>query len=97
MIFCEKRIAKKGEWKTNVALGAKAVSHKPSKAMIEYAIKASEACKCDIAGVDMVIGPDGKAKIIEVNSFPYFHGAEKICKANIAKPIINYAIRKAKR
>jgi len=97
VVFTLKRIAKKGEWKTNIALGGKCEIGKPSKKMKEYAIRAAEATKCDVAGVDMVIDPDGKAKVLEVNTFPYFHASETKCGQNIAKKIIDLAIRKAKR
>lgn len=97
VVFTLKRIAKKGDWKCNIAQGAGCEIGKPSKNMIEYAIRAAEACKCDVAGVDMVIDREGKAKVLEVNSFPYFKASETKCKQNIAKEIIKCAIRKAKR
>jgi len=96
VVGCMKRIAKLGEWKTNVHLGSKLVNHKPSKEMKEIAIKAAEAVKAGYAGVDIILD-EGKPKVLEVNSMAFMQGIEKATKKNIAGEIIKYAVRLAKR
>lgn len=97
VIFSYKRIAKKGAWKTNISLGSSCVVAKPNKQMKEIALKAADATKCDVSGVDIVINPEGKMFVIEVNSFPFFKAPETRLKQNIAKQIIQFAKKQAKR
>lgn len=90
-----KRKAKPGEWKANIALGGTPLPYKPSQEVKEIAIKSSEAVKAGVCGVDLMIHDDAP-KVIEVNHNPQFKGLEQVSK-NIAKEIMKFTIRKAKR
>jgi ribosomal protein S6--L-glutamate ligase len=95
VIGAEKRIAKPGEWKTNVSLGASVENYSPPKEIKEIAVKSAESVKGDCIGVDMII-KENKPYIIELNCFPYFKGLEKATGKNIGKKIIASAVRKAR-
>ncbi len=61
-----KRVAAEGEWRTNVALGARRVPIEPSRDAAELALAAAEALGADLVGVDLL--PDrGGWTILELN------------------------------
>ena len=67
VIGAVKRVARPGEWRTNVALGAARVRVDPSPAACELAIAAATAIGADLVGVDLLpIGP-GQYVVLELN------------------------------
>lgn len=62
-----RRIARDGEWRTNVALGARRVPLDPPPAAIELAVAAADALGAALVGVDLLQTPDGGLTILEVN------------------------------
>ena len=64
-----KRIAKKGEKRTNFFLGGKPVDYKLTEEEQEICFKAAEAVKSKILAVDMIQSEEG-SKVIEVNLNP---------------------------
>jgi [lysine-biosynthesis-protein LysW]--L-2-aminoadipate ligase len=62
-----KRVARPGEWRTNVALGASRVPTDPSPAACELALAAAAAIGADLVGVDLLpVGP-GRYAVLELN------------------------------
>jgi RimK family alpha-L-glutamate ligase len=61
------RLAMPGEWRTNVALGAVRRPLQPSTDANVTALRAAAAMGIDLAGIDMVVGPDGNHVVLEVN------------------------------
>jgi RimK family alpha-L-glutamate ligase len=62
-----KRVARPGEWRTNVALGATRVPTEPSPAACELALAAAAAIGADLLGVDLLpVGP-GRYVVLELN------------------------------
>jgi RimK family alpha-L-glutamate ligase len=60
------RVAPPGEWRTNVALGARRRSTTPPADAIEIALAAADAAEADLIGVDLL--PDGDGwTIVELN------------------------------
>ncbi len=61
------RVAAAGEWRTNVALGARRVPFAPTAAAIRLALAAAEVVNGSLVGVDLL--PDGRGgfAVIEVN------------------------------
>lgn len=93
-IACAKRIAPEGEWRTNVALGAKMVPYEPSEGIVDVCVKAAEAIGADYASVDVGIDRDtGEVVLFEVNGVPEFKGLEGATKANIAGAIVGLVRR----
>jgi len=61
------RVAKEGEWRTNVALGATRVPLDPPAAAVELALAAAGALGASFVGVDLMPTPDGGLTILELN------------------------------
>lgn len=84
-----KRIIPKGEYRANIAQGAKARKAKLSKELKEIALRAAKTLDYDIAGVD-VIYRKGKPAVLEVNSSPGLKGFSRSTGINVAGEIITY-------
>jgi RimK family alpha-L-glutamate ligase len=61
-----KRVAARGEWRTNVALGGRRVPVTPPPGTAELALAAADALDADLVGVDLLPTSDGWT-ILEVN------------------------------
>jgi RimK family alpha-L-glutamate ligase len=62
-----KRVARRGEWRTNVALGAARVPVDPPPGACELALAAAAAIDGDLVGVDLLpVGP-GRYVVLELN------------------------------
>ena len=86
---------KANTWRTNISQGATPLPAKISKEKEEIALKATEALKCEIAGVDLLEGKEG-IRVLEVNSQPGWRGLQSISPVNIAEEIADYMILKSK-
>jgi [lysine-biosynthesis-protein LysW]--L-2-aminoadipate ligase len=62
-----KRVAKRGEWRTNVALGAQAVPTMPPPVASQLALAAAAASGLDLVGVDLLPTGPGGFCVIELN------------------------------
>lgn len=83
-------------WKTNVSQGAKPVPHKLEEDMESLVVNAAKAIGCEIAGVDVIEGPNGPL-VNEINSQPGFRGLQLTTKVDIAQKIVDHVISKARR
>lgn len=61
------RVARPGEWRTNVALGARRVPASPSAAACELAIRAAAAAGAELLGVDLLPDGAGGWTVLELN------------------------------
>jgi [lysine-biosynthesis-protein LysW]---L-2-aminoadipate ligase len=61
------RHAKPGEWRTNVALGARRRSASPDGGAIQLAVAAATAIGGDLVGIDLLPLPNGGYAVLEVN------------------------------
>jgi glutathione synthase/RimK-type ligase-like ATP-grasp enzyme len=85
------------DWRHNVARGAIPVKEKLSAQEKKVALKAAQATKMEIAGVDLALSK-GKHYVFEVNRSPQFKGFQKAHPdLNIAKEIVKYLEWKGKR
>jgi len=85
-----KRVAKKGEWRTNVSQGGMAckVEGKEGVKIKKLAERVAKKMALDYVGVD-ILDCDGKLHVIEVNSLAQFGGFESAYpKINVAREII---------
>lgn len=75
-------------WITNVKLGGRPEAFTPDAEIAELAIAAAGAVGADIAGVDVIHDPQGRALVLEVNSMPAWQGLQKVTAFNIADAIL---------
>lgn len=80
-----------GSFKANITRGGMGENYPIDEHLEEIAIRTAKALELDVAGVDLLFGPDGQYLVCEANSAPGFQGFEKATGVNVAKAIIKYA------
>lgn len=77
-VGCYGRKAPGTDWRTNITSGGSVFLREPNDEIIEIAIKASEACGTDIAGVDIIYDQEKEEYVVlEVNGIPAFATPEQ--------------------
>jgi tetrahydromethanopterin:alpha-L-glutamate ligase len=71
-------------WITNVRQGARPILLAPSDVERDMALAASDAMGTVFAGVDLIVGADGRPMVLEVNSMPGWSGLQRIADFDIA-------------
>lgn len=89
------RIAKDGEFRANVALGADVQPIKITKKEEKIAVKATKALGLGVAGVDILRSERGPL-IIEINSCAGLKGIERATGVDVAGAIVDYVEQNAK-
>jgi ribosomal protein S6--L-glutamate ligase len=84
-----KRMKLKGDFRSNVSLGAEAIKWKVSKEQEELAIKTTEKLGCYYCGVDM-FDVNGKLYVVEVNTSPGSKGITKYSGINVIDELLQY-------
>ena len=90
-----KRVAGKGDFRSNIHAGGRGERYVPTEEEKEIALRASEAIGAEIAGIDILKGPEGPV-IIETNIFPGVRGIMGATKKDIPKLIAEFLHRKVK-
>jgi len=78
-----------GDWRTNVAQGARAELFKLTSSQEELALLASAAVGTIAAGVDLLPGPNGEIYLIEVNAVPGWRALSPATGVDVARAIVN--------
>ncbi len=94
-VFCMRRIPREGDFRANFSLGGTVELFDPGGATIALAKKALSAVGMTVGGVDVLITGDGRQYILEVNHNPGFQGMELATGKNIAKILLEHAIKTA--
>ena len=89
-----RRIAPKGEWRTNYAQGATCIPHELSEEDQELVQRITERVKIEVAGIDLYPTDMGNY-LLEVNACPGWKAFEITHpKIRVAKSIVDYLIAK---
>lgn len=78
------------EWRTNVAQGGRTERAELSDTAVSLALRAADVVGCDIAGVDLLPGPNGELFVIEVNAVPGWKALAPTCGIDVAKEIVRF-------
>jgi ribosomal protein S6--L-glutamate ligase len=84
-----RRVAKSGEFRSNVHRGGRAELVELDERYQETAVRAAQILGLRVAGVDMLEATEGP-QIIEVNSSPGLEGIEGATQLDIAGSIVDY-------
>lgn len=76
-----------GDWRKNLARGAMANVYTPSRAEQDIAFRAAGTLSLPVAGVDLMLGPEGQTLVLEVNGIPGWAGIESTHPVAIADRI----------
>jgi RimK family alpha-L-glutamate ligase len=76
------------DFRSNIALGGKGFLVEPPQGFKEAAEKASKLLGLDYAGVDLLIGPDEKPWLSEVNSNAFFTEIEAVSGVNVTRAVV---------
>ena len=80
------------DWRTNVSLGARAEPFEASAELIQLARQAANVVRAKIAGVDILIAPDGTPTVLEVNAVPGWKGLAEATGKDIAQEVLAFTI-----
>jgi RimK family alpha-L-glutamate ligase len=75
-------------WRANIARGARPRPVALSAAEGELALAAAAALEADVAGVDLLVAPDGEIVVVEVNGIPGWQALQSICDEDITMRVI---------
>ncbi len=76
-------------WRTNVSQGGRPEQMEPTAIEAKLAIDAAAAVGCEIAGVDLITGPNGPL-ILEVNGVPGWKALSVTCKLDVAGAVLDH-------
>ncbi|MHA1214957.1 MAG: ATP-grasp domain-containing protein [Candidatus Hodarchaeales archaeon] len=92
-----RRIAPKGQWRTNYAQGAECVPYRLTEEVQELVLKIVEQIGIEVSGIDLYPTKEGLF-VLEVNACPGWKAFEQTYpKINVAKIIIDYLLAKIKK
>ncbi|MCA9192891.1 MAG: RimK family alpha-L-glutamate ligase [Planctomycetales bacterium] len=85
-----KRLARAGEWRTNLSQGNLAEPHEVTDRQLQMARAATEAVGGDIVGVDILPTRDGREVLLEVNAVPGWKGLSATLDVDIAAEVLRF-------
>lgn len=91
------RVSPGGAWKTNMALGGIAKECKVTPEMEEMCIKAKNAVKGQIVGVDLMESDDRGLVVHEVNNTTEYKNTVRVCGVDIPSLMLDYALESSKK
>jgi len=75
-------------WRANVARGARPRAVALSDDERAVALAASAAVGADVAGVDLLVTPDGKVVVLEVNGIPGWQALQSVCSEDLTARVV---------
>jgi RimK family alpha-L-glutamate ligase len=76
-------------WRANVARGARPRAVGLSEGERGLVLAAAAAVEADVAGVDLLIGPDGEAFVLEVNGIPGWQALQSVCEQGLTQLVVS--------
>lgn len=73
-----------------MSLGGRPEAFDPPQAWVELARAAARAVEAEIAGVDLLPGPDGQVFVLEVNAVPGWRGPESATGLDVSKAVAQF-------
>jgi ribosomal protein S6--L-glutamate ligase len=86
------RVAPEGEWRTNVAQGARTRAFDLPREWEDLARRAAAAVSADYAGVDLLPARDGSVYVLEVNGIPGWQGLQQATGVDVGGSIAEHVI-----
>jgi len=96
VVAAMRRQAQFGEFRSNIHRGGGAAVVDLDEDYKRAAVQATQVMGLQVAGVDLLESHDGP-KVLEINSSPGFEGLERATRLDIARIILEYAVRYARR
>ncbi len=75
-------------WRANVARGARTRAVTLSDAERSVALAAATAMEADVAGVDLLVAPDGEIVVLEVNGIPGWQALQSTCEEDLTERVV---------
>jgi glutathione synthase/RimK-type ligase-like ATP-grasp enzyme len=75
-------------WRANVARGARPRRASLGEDERGLALAAAAALDADIAGVDMLVAPDGDVVVLEVNGIPGWQALQSVCEDDLTARVV---------
>jgi len=75
-------------WRANISRGARPRAVALAPAEHSLALAAAAALETDVAGVDLLVAPDGEALVLEVNGIPGWQALESVCSEDLAARVV---------
>ena len=76
-------------WRANVARGARPRAVALTEAERGLALAAAGALEADIAGVDLLVTPDGEVVVLEVNGIPGWQALQSVCEHDLTQLVVS--------
>jgi RimK family alpha-L-glutamate ligase len=75
-------------WRANISRGARPRAVALSETERGLALAAARAVEADVAGVDLLVAPDGEAVVLEVNGIPGWQALQSVCSEDLTAKVV---------
>jgi RimK family alpha-L-glutamate ligase len=76
-------------WRANIARGARPRAVALTETERNLALASARALEADIAGVDLLVAPDGEAVVLEVNGIPGWQALQSVCEHDLMQLVVS--------
>jgi glutathione synthase/RimK-type ligase-like ATP-grasp enzyme len=76
-------------WRANIARGARPRAVALSDGERSLALASAAALEADVAGVDLLVAPDGETVVLEVNGIPGWQALQSICDEDLTARVVS--------
>ncbi len=75
-------------WRANIARGARPRAVALGEDERQLALAAAAALEADVAGVDLLVAPDGEIVVLEVNGIPGWQALQSVCAEDLTQRVV---------